>query len=205
MQKLIKHLKPFTWLIVAIFLLLFAQAMSDLSLPSYMSNIVNVGIQQGGVENSVPLAIRASEYTKLTLFMTDGEKAQVTADYILLDKQSLSAGDYAKYLKTYPQLATTSIYKLNTNDKSEIAQMNTVFSKYIPMVADIEQNGIAHLYIVCQIGQSDRQDRAVPFHVFRSQRDQSVFVKRCFPTRQPADPVLGAGQIQKNSDVYLFV
>ncbi len=143
MQKLIKHLKPFTWLIVAIFLLLFAQAMSDLSLPSYMSNIVNVGIQQGGIENSVPHAIRASEYTKLTLFMTDGEKAQVTADYIVLDKQSLSAGDYVKYLKTYPQLATTSIYKLDTNNNAEITQLNAIFEKSIPVVSAIEQNGIA--------------------------------------------------------------
>jgi ATP-binding cassette subfamily B protein len=143
MQKVIKHLKPFTWLIVAIFLLLFAQAMADLSLPGYMANIVNVGIQQNGIENSVPQAISTSEFNKLTFFMTDNEKAQVTADYIVLDKQSLSAGDYVKYLKTYPQLATTSIYKLNTNNNAEITQLNTIFEKSIPLVSAIEQNGIA--------------------------------------------------------------
>ena len=49
MRKLIKHLKPFVWAIVAIFVLLFAQAMADLSLPGYMANIVNIGIQQNGM------------------------------------------------------------------------------------------------------------------------------------------------------------
>jgi ATP-binding cassette subfamily B multidrug efflux pump len=46
MNKLIKHLKPFAWWIAAIFILLFAQAMADLSLPGYMADIVNVGISQ---------------------------------------------------------------------------------------------------------------------------------------------------------------
>ena len=54
MRKLIKHLKPFIWAIVAIFVLLFAQAMADLSLPGYMANIVNIGIQQNGIQNAVP-------------------------------------------------------------------------------------------------------------------------------------------------------
>jgi ATP-binding cassette subfamily B protein len=42
-------------------LLLFVQANADLALPDYMSKIVNVGIQQGGIENAVPTAIRQSE------------------------------------------------------------------------------------------------------------------------------------------------
>ena len=59
MRKLFKHLKPFVWAIVVIFVLLFAQAMLDLSLPGYMANIVNIGIQQNGIENAVPQAIGA--------------------------------------------------------------------------------------------------------------------------------------------------
>jgi len=105
MLKLIKQLKPFTWAVVAIFVLLFAQAMADLSLPSYMANIVNTGIGQNGIENSVPAAISVTEFNKITLFMTATEKTQVEADYLLLDRQTLTPGDYAKYLKTYPQLA----------------------------------------------------------------------------------------------------
>ena len=67
MLKLIKHLKPFVWLIVTIFALLFVQAMTDLALPGYMADIVNVGIQQSGIDNAAPEAIRQSEYDRLTL------------------------------------------------------------------------------------------------------------------------------------------
>ncbi len=69
MLKLIKHLKPFIASIICAIILLFVQAGSDLALPDYVSNIVNVGIQQGGIENSVPQAIRSSEMNKLTLFV----------------------------------------------------------------------------------------------------------------------------------------
>ena len=57
MTKLFKHLRPFLWAIILIFALLFAQAMLDLSLPGYMANIVNIGIQQDGIANAVPQAL----------------------------------------------------------------------------------------------------------------------------------------------------
>ena len=135
MRKLIKHLKPFIWAIVAIFVLLFAQAMADLSLPGYMANIVNVGIQQNGIENAVPQAISADEFNKIAIFMTDSQKAQVTADYTLIDNQS---ADYAKYPK-----ATTPVYELNKINKKETTQLNSILSKAIPPVLAIEQNGLA--------------------------------------------------------------
>jgi ATP-binding cassette subfamily B protein len=135
MRKLIKHLKPFVWAIVAIFVLLFAQAMADLSLPGYMANIVNVGIQQNGIENAVPQAISAVEFNKIAIFMTDSQKAQVTADYTLIDNQS---ADYTKYPK-----ATTPVYELNKINKTEMSQLNAILSKAIPPVLAIEQNGLA--------------------------------------------------------------
>jgi ATP-binding cassette subfamily B protein len=141
MGKLIKHLRPFIWSIAAIFALLFGQAMADLSLPGYMANIVNVGISQKGIENAVPQVISAGdtgEFNKLTLLMTDSQKAQVTGDYILLSRQSLSAADYAKDVKTYPQLANIDIYKLNTTDKKEIEQLDAIFVNAIPPIFQIE-------------------------------------------------------------------
>jgi ATP-binding cassette, subfamily B, multidrug efflux pump len=143
MGKLLKHLRPYSWGIVLIFVLLFAQAMADLALPGYMADIVNVGIQQNGIENAVPQALSQSEFNKVTLFMTADQKAKVQANYILLDKQSLAPAEYASYLKTYPQLANTPVYKLNTSDKTEIANLNAIFSRSIPIVLAIEQNGLA--------------------------------------------------------------
>jgi ATP-binding cassette, subfamily B, multidrug efflux pump len=145
MLKLIKHLKPFIWSIVAIFALLFVQAMTDLALPGYMADIVNVGIQSSGIQNAVPEAIRSTEMDKLTLFMNDSDKAAVLNSYSLLDKQSLSADDYARDVKKYPGLANETIYILNTKNKDVVSKLNTIFSKPIVLVVSIEQKGIAGL------------------------------------------------------------
>ena len=75
--------------------LLFVQANADLALPDYLSQIVNVGIQQGGVENAVPVAIRQSEMNKLVIFMKADEQKMVLADYTLV---SNSSSDYGKYV-----------------------------------------------------------------------------------------------------------
>ena len=110
MIRLAKYLKPFLPLILLSIVLLFVQAMADLSLPDYIAKIVNTGIQQGGVENAVPKAVRQSEMDKLTLFMSADEQADVLADYTLVDSES---PDYA-YLQEYPALATEPIYVLNS-------------------------------------------------------------------------------------------
>ena len=65
MLRLAKYLKPYVLLILMAVVLLFVQANADLALPDYMSNIVNYGIQQGGVVNAVPVAIRQSEMNRL--------------------------------------------------------------------------------------------------------------------------------------------
>jgi ATP-binding cassette, subfamily B, multidrug efflux pump len=143
MTKLIKYLGPFAWSILFVFLLLFAQAMADLSLPGYMSNIVNVGVQAHGIENAVPQALPAGEMNKLSLFMTSEAKAEIAADYKTLDKAALSAADYAKYVKTYPLLASTPVDILNSADKTEIAKIDPVFLKTIAIVSAIEQAGLS--------------------------------------------------------------
>lgn len=145
MSKLIKYLKPFTASILAVIVLLFAQAMFDLSLPDYMSNIVNVGIQQGGIENAVPKVISQSEFDKLTLFMSKDEKEKVESNYILLDKNTLSQSDYDKYVNDYPALENEAVYKLNTKDKDVINELNPIMGKAIIIVGGIEEKGLQEL------------------------------------------------------------
>lgn len=136
MLKLFKYLKPYVLLILVAIGLLFAQAMADLALPNYMSDIVNVGIQQGGVENAVPMAIRSSEMDKLVIFMTPEEKTTVLADYTLVDSKS---EDYETYLKEYPVLATESVYVLNKIDETETAKLNPITGKTLLVVSMIEE------------------------------------------------------------------
>ena len=122
MLKLLKYLKPFIGSMIIAIAFLFVQAVCDLSLPDYMSNIVNVGIQQGGVENAVPKVIKSSEMEKLLIFMNDKEKDLINNNYTLLDKNSLNFEDYNKNLKKYPELENEGIYKLNTKNKKKLKQ-----------------------------------------------------------------------------------
>jgi len=143
MLKLIKHLKPFVWSIVAIFALLFIQAMTDLALPGYMADIVNIGIQSSGIQNATPVAVRASEFDKLTSVMSESDKAEASDYYTLLDKQTLPESDYTKYVKKYPALASEPIYKLNTDDKTVIDRLAAIFSKSIILAMAKAQPGAA--------------------------------------------------------------
>jgi ATP-binding cassette subfamily B multidrug efflux pump len=113
--------------------------MSTLALPAYMADIVNVGIQQHGIESAAPQAIRAIEFDKLALFMSDAEKQQVAAGYLLLDKQALSTQDYLDYVKEYPALFSQPLYILNTKDNATIDGLSAIFGKYILVVQALEQ------------------------------------------------------------------
>ncbi len=162
MLKLIKHLKPFIWSLVAIFVLLFIQAQADLALPGYMANIVNVGIQYNGIENSVPEAIRASEFDKLALFMSDSDKDIVAPNYVQLSRQTLSNEEYISYIDTYPALVYGEIYILKPNEQTDISKLDSIFSKSELIVSIIEQQGTAifeHMGITVPAGTD-------PFTVF---------------------------------------
>jgi ATP-binding cassette, subfamily B, multidrug efflux pump len=143
MRKLIKFLKPFSWLILFIFVLLFVQALADLSLPGYMSDIINVGVQQNGIETAVPTAVRQSEMNRLQLFMTAQDKAEVAQVYTLLDKAALSPADYDRYVKSYPDLASENIYKLGAVTKTESQELDAIFGRSIAITYAIEQAGLA--------------------------------------------------------------
>lgn len=81
MRKLMKYLKRSAGFIVMIVLLLFLQAYCELSLPSYTSNIVNVGIQQKGIEDGVPKQMRKETMEHLKLFMNEEEQEKVSLCY----------------------------------------------------------------------------------------------------------------------------
>lgn len=129
MIKLIKHLRNSVGSVILIVGLLTIQAICDLSLPDYTSNIVNIGIQQNGIENAVPEVIRESELNNLTIFMSDKDKSEVMKYYDLLDK-----GEF-KDIKI-----DEKVYKLNTNDKEVIDKLNPIMSKSIMIVSGIEKN-----------------------------------------------------------------
>lgn len=129
MKKLLKYLRPFAGAIIVAIMLLFVQAISDLSLPSYMSNIVNIGIQQKGIEDAVPKAIKSSELNKLLLFTNSDDKKVVEDNYKLIRKEELSNDDYEKYIKQYPELANEDIYVLDTKSKDVKKKLNEILGR----------------------------------------------------------------------------
>lgn len=142
MFKLIKYLKNSIVPIIMIVGLLIVQAVCDLSLPDYTSNIVNVGIQQGGVENVTPEVIRKSELEKLELFISEEDQIEIKSNYTLLDKDSLTNDEYNKYVKEYPALENEAIYKLTTkkSDKETIEKLNGIFAKPMLVVQGFESD-----------------------------------------------------------------
>lgn len=142
MFKLIKYLKNSVVQIIIIIGLLIVQAVCDLSLPDYTSNIVNVGIQQGGVEKVTPEVIRKSQLEKLELFISEEDKIEIKSNYTLLDKDSLSDEEYNKYVKKYPSLENEGVYKLTTKkkDKETIEKLNGIFARPMLVVQGFESD-----------------------------------------------------------------
>ncbi len=111
MLKMFRYVKDKWYYIVLIIALLFLQASCDLALPDYTSKIVNVGIQQKGIEDGVPDEIRESSMERLFLFMDSEERAYVEESYTL----------------------ESGIYVRNKTDAERRERLNQIFG--VPMLA----------------------------------------------------------------------
>ncbi|MGI6361840.1 MAG: ABC transporter ATP-binding protein [Bacillota bacterium] len=134
MIKLLKFLKKSVVLIICIVLLLIGQAFCDLALPSYISDIVNVGLQQDGIKNAVPEVISKKSMDQLKLLMKNDEQKQIDETYILLDEKSASSNNMTQYAQKYPQSTTQPLYILAENlSQNTQDQLNLIFGRAIIM------------------------------------------------------------------------
>lgn len=120
MLKILKNLKESWTAVIAIIILLCIQAAADLKLPDFTSQIVNVGIQQSGIENVAPEVIRKSTLDNLQYFTDDYET--ILENYEIVEKNE-------KNIKEYPLLESEEIYKLKNISKSELENLNNIISK----------------------------------------------------------------------------
>ena len=88
MKKLFKYVGLYWRTVLLIFIVLFVQAYCDLSLPSYTSDIVNVGIQQNGIDETIPQVIAEEDMQKVLLFVTDTEEKQTVEESYEKDENS---------------------------------------------------------------------------------------------------------------------
>lgn len=122
-MKLLKtYLKPFAALVLACILLLFGQAMCDLTLPNLMSDIVNTGIQLGGVDEAAPAVLNQQAVDLLTLFMNDAEAGTFKNAYTPVEHGS---DEETKLAKTYE-----NIKDMDAGALSEDADVQAVGNAY---------------------------------------------------------------------------
>ena len=140
MFKVLKNLKE-SWIsVIAIVLLLIVQAAGDLTLPDYTSKIVNVGIQNGGIENVAPEVIRKSEMDNLLIFIDDDDK--ILASYEEISKENLDSNEYEKLVKKYPALENETLYRIKKISGSEQDELDSLMAKPLMMLSTLENEEI---------------------------------------------------------------
>lgn len=147
MMKLKKFYKPFLVSMLAAVVLLFGQAMCDLKLPDTMSDIINVGIQQGGIEHASPDVISEKAMDLMALFMNEDEKSEVFAAY-----DNVESGTDTALINQYAGAADMNVYQLNDQGKAQRSQLDTIFGNSAwtfinvvkEMAAQSQESGIAN-------------------------------------------------------------
>lgn len=136
MLNILKYLKKHGGMVVLILALLCVQAYCDLTLPKYTSDIVDVGIQQSGVERVAPQQMRGTTMEALTLFLSDEDEATLRAAYTA---------------------AEDGTYTLTVREKKTLDQLDRMLG--LPMVAlyQMEQQGMDPAMLTAQAEQVGRE------------------------------------------------
>ena len=139
MLKMFHYMKERWYYVVMIIVLLFVQAYCDLSLPDYTSKIVNVGIQQKGIEDGVPDTIRKESMEHLLLFLDEKEKAKEDMQKML---------DY--------------VDKLDELDTSSVEPMSHIFEDENVFREDVVTNGDNHEAMLANAPKQKEDQYQVP-------------------------------------------
>ena len=136
MLRIFRYLKPYTLSVLVVILLLFGQAMAELSLPNYMSKIVNIGIQQGGIETAVPEVLRSSQLERMLLFLTPDEQAAVRAAYTPLEPSSPA---YDRLIRRFPAAVSGETLARVDLTPEQIETLNPLSGRALLAVSMLEQ------------------------------------------------------------------
>lgn len=135
MTKILKYLKPYWFSILLAFGLLFGQATCELTMPDYMQNIVNTGIQNSGIESGVYQQISEKTLNSFLMFATDSEKDLITSSYKLVESTSAS-----KNLKSeIPALKKENVYLLKDISESKKESLQDCLTLLQMTVMEVSQ------------------------------------------------------------------
>ena len=163
MGKIFKHMKPYWKSVIIIFLLLIVQAWCDLSLPQYTSNIIDVGIQNSGVEHVLPEAITAEEFEAAQIFMTEDETKE---------RQSCYEQDGDNY-------------RLAVDKEKELEELDERFT--IPLILNYQLSSMEEDTFKQQIAEQTGQDVSAFENMTASQLGESMGISLEVFTKETED------------------
>ncbi len=134
MKIILKYLKPYIGVLILSFLLLFGQAVSELSLPNLMSDIVTTGIQYSGIHEKTPDAISEDGMNFISSFMTKENKEKFLAAYNLVETDTENAKDY---IDNYPVLNGKNIYVRKELEKDELMTVEGIYGRAVYSFIDL--------------------------------------------------------------------
>lgn len=141
MKKIFKNMLPYWYMLAAVFGLLVVQAFCDLSLPQYTSDIIDTGIQNGGVEHILPQKMTADEYELAQLFMTREEQTVWGENYALSEDGSFydRTTDSEKQLDELDEKLLTPVvltYRMANMSESDFKDLISEVLAQNPQTAD---------------------------------------------------------------------
>lgn len=125
MTKLVRYLKPFAVSILVVIGLLFMQAYCELTLPDYMQNIVNTGIQNNGIEHGVYQQVRESTLKPFLMVATENQKELIEDSYTLVTPNDASD----EQLEEIPVLKDENVYILNDVTDETFTKLENAFTE----------------------------------------------------------------------------
>ena len=125
MKKIFKILRKSWTSILLVIILLFIQANCDLALPDYTSNIINVGIQQSGIDTNIFEAIRENKMNNIMIFSNNEQDKILEENYELIEKGN------KEYIKKYPILKDENVYILK--EKYDKEKLKKIFNETLLM------------------------------------------------------------------------
>lgn len=146
MIKILKFAKKYWYAMVLVIIFLLVQANSELTLPEYTSNIVDVGIQYKGVESSIPEVMRESTYQHMQVFVSDKGKELLETYYVKVNPEEtpdVTNTFYRKYVKSSDEVLYLFDHsKIDKKQKDEIlAQIEEEFTSTESIMAMLTLDG----------------------------------------------------------------
>ena len=140
MKLMARYLKPFWAVLLLCLILPFGQATCDLSLPNLMSDMVNVGIQQGGIEAGAPTALRKEGLDLLCAFADNQDKLWLESGYYTIEPGS---SESQRIAEEYPLAREETVCVLRSGTSQEdLEALNDAYNRAsYAMLLYLEQHG----------------------------------------------------------------